>query len=134
MKKDIENRKKEQTNGKNSDNTKKDQVHQDVSIPACKEVWSEDEDNQAITSESIPLATSSAPQEQESKVQTQFLDPDTIYWDEVEEIFVHASGMYFDPGAKAYYTVIDQSGEDLRPLYYSQSGGDFSLVVNSKFG
>lgn len=34
----------------------------------------------------------------------------------------------------AYYTLINQDGGDLRPLYYAQSGGDFSLAANGKFG
>lgn len=34
----------------------------------------------------------------------------------------------------AYYTLIDRDGGDLRPLYYIQSGGDFSLAVNGKIG
>lgn len=64
--------------------------------------------------------------------QAHYLDSDTMCWDEVEELYVHISGMYIDPGAKAYYTFIDQNGRDLRPLYYIQPDRDFSLAVNGK--
>lgn len=50
------------------------------------------------------------------KVQPPFLDPNIIYW---EELYVYFSGMHFEPEAKAYYTLIDQQGIDLVPLYYN---------------
>lgn len=70
------------------------------------------------------------------KVQPHALDPDTIYWDEENEIFFHTSGMCYDPdpNVKPYYTLIDQDGRDLRPIYYIQSGGDFLVVINGKIG
>lgn len=66
--------------------------------------------------------------QQERKTQIQYLDPDMVYWDEMDEVYFHSSGMYFDPVAKAYYTLIDHIGGDLRLLYYIQLGGDFSLA------
>lgn len=47
---------------------------------------------------------------------------------------MRASGMCYDSflEVKVYYTLIDQNGGDLRPLYYIQSRGDFSLAVNDK--
>lgn len=46
---------------------------------------------------------------QEEANQKITLDPGKTYWDEENEIFLHASGMCYDPdpGAKAYYTIID---------------------------
>lgn len=56
----------------------------------------------------------------EMKVQSQSLDHDKIYWDDKSEIYVHDSGMCYDPNpsVKAYYTLVDQDGSNLRTLYY----------------
>lgn len=67
------------------------------------------EEVQEISTKIISPKTisSNIPESQGMKVQAQYLGPDTIYWDEVEELFIHVSGMYFNPGAKAYCTLID---------------------------
>lgn len=71
------------------------------------------------------------PKNMHQKVQPPPLDPDKIYWDRVEELYAHVSNMDYDPNpaVKAYYTLIEQNGGDLRPLYYIQFGRYFSLVV-----
>lgn len=57
------------------------------------------------------------------------MDPEKVYWDANEEIYVHSSVMCYDPGVQAYYTIINQKEGDLRPLYYLWYSGDFMLVA-----
>lgn len=42
--------------------------------------------------------------------------------------------MCYGPEVKVYYTLIDQKGGDLRPIYYIQSGGEFFVSKNGKLG
>lgn len=67
-------------------------------------------------------------------LQSLSLGPNKIYSDDEKKIYFHSSGTCYDPavGVKAYYKQIDQDGGDLRPLYYVQSGGDFSLAIKGK--
>lgn len=61
-------------------------------------------------------------QNMNSIAQPQYLDPEKIYLDKENEIYFHVCGMCFnpDPRVKSYYTINDQEGWDLRPLYYIQ--------------
>lgn len=41
---------------------------------------------------------------------------DEIYW-EGDEVYIHVSGMRYDPEAKKYFTWLNLDPEDLRALY-----------------
>lgn len=66
--------------------------------------------------------------------QLDVLNPDEVYWNEEEKIYVHASNMCFDPFEKVYFTQVNPYEDDLRPLYYRQSKEDFKLVVKGELG
>lgn len=51
---------------------------------------------------------------QEAKV---ILDPDKVYWDDKEEMYVHASAICYDPEVNAYYIIINPKEGDTMPLY-----------------
>lgn len=52
------------------------------------------------------------------------LDPDKIYQNEDEEIYIHVSEMCYDPMEKEYFILINLDEGDLRPLYYRQRMGN----------
>lgn len=62
------------------------------------------------------------------------LDPEKIYWNEDEEIYVHASGMCYDPIEKVYFTLINPDEGDHRPLYYRQNKNELKLAVRGELG
>lgn len=62
------------------------------------------------------------------------LDPEKVYLNEDEEIYVHASRMCFDPVEKEYFNSVNPNEDDMRPLYYRQSNGELKLAVRGELG
>lgn len=78
------------------------------------------EDTVYLRSTSKDSGSTIVPGTQDKDCQGQSFKPEKIYWDDNNDIFGHASGMCYDPNNmfNAYYTLIDQDGGDVRPLYY----------------
>lgn len=59
---------------------------------------------------------------------------DVIYWVKDMDIYIHATGMCYDPATKVFFKRIDPINGDLRSIYYIRQNGDFAPARNGPAG